>query len=82
MTCRHCKAAETNAHHVHRSAGCPGCGIRGLAMLPQFRGLGVPGRPSEPYAKALARVVGHDLAAGHARVKAERARLEGLRVVL
>jgi hypothetical protein len=82
MTCRHCKAAETNPDHASYASCCPGCGIRELAMNPLFRGLGVPGRPSEPYAKALARVVGHDLAGGHARVRAERARLEGLRVVL
>jgi hypothetical protein len=82
MTCRHCKAAEVNPDHAFQTSGCRGCGIRELATGPLFHGSSLSGRLNDPYVKALAAVFGTDLVGGHAAVKAERKRLDGLRVLM
>jgi hypothetical protein len=81
VTCRHCKASETNPDHAFQTAGCHGCGVRELATGP-FRNASPSGRLNDTVTKAFAAVFGTDLVGGFAAVKAERVRLESLRVLL
>ena len=82
MTCPSCIKAQTDPDTPFQHAGCRGCGIRALAQSPLFHRASLSGRLNDPYLKSLAAVAGTDLVGGHAAVKAEKARLDSLRVLL
>ncbi len=79
MTCSDCIAAKTNPHHAGFHARCEGCQIRALASGPEFFDARRFGTFLPGYRKALEAMFGKEWEAAHAKVKAEYARLQGMR---
>ncbi len=79
MTCPDCTQAETKRHWGGYHARCQGCKVRALANGPQFWASLRQRAHTDAYRSELHDVFGpENIAAGHAAVKAEHARMQAL----
>ena len=77
--CIACAGAQTDPRHPFFHGDCRGCRVRSLAGGLEHFEAQRAGRITPGYRAALVRLLGEDWQAGHAEVKAERARLQRLK---